>query len=623
MPLPLTRRELLKLGLAAGLTPAARWAPTAPGPWSFAFWSDSHVQRERNGPVCRALVTEIAERIRPAFAVNGGDVTEFGWAAEYDRYARVLAGLPFPVHHVPGNHDVRWAPRGLQIFRERLGPPHRSFRHRGCHFALLDSTVPLSHWGHLESAQLRWLAGELRRVGRQIPVFLFTHHWVGRPNGVDNERALWNVIEPFNVRLIFTGHGHSDLLWEWNGVACTMNRGLYQGSYQSTEIDAAADEVRLSRRTVEEPTLRPIATIPLRAPAGPRRVWAPEGAAEAVPVGTELHRRWARRLGAGVFSHLCLRDGVLYVSAMDGSVHALRAADGAALWTARTGGACHSSPVPDGERVIVGSADGTVYALDARTGRTVWQRPTGGPVYATAAVAGGIAAIASGDGSVYGLEMGDGRARWRFRLPPSPSAFAQSAATTDGERFFVGAWDRHVYALDVATGEPVWRRQATPKSFAYSPAIGSPAVGGGTVFVPSNDNVLHALDAATGQPRWRYTSPGDKVGYSSPALVDGRIFIGCLGDRGEIRCIDADAGHELWTAATGSTIYDSSPAIADGHVGIGSVDGTLWLLAADTGRIVGQHRLPPGLLLASPAAGNRSVYAASYGDTAVALDLPG
>jgi outer membrane protein assembly factor BamB len=243
-------------------------------------------------------------------------------------------------------------------------------------------------------------------------------------------------------------------------------------------------------------------------------------------------------------------------------------------------------------------------------------------VYASAAVAKGIAAIASGDGTVYGLSLADGAVRWRFALPPSPSAFAQSPAGTDGERFFVGAWDRHVYALDAATGALVWRRQGTDRSFAYSPAIGGPAVGGGSVYIPANGNVLHAFDAATGETRWTYSSPGDKVGYSSPTLVGDRIYIGCLGDRGEVRCISAASGREIWVSPTGSTIYDSSPAVADGFVSIGSVDGNLWVLAADDGRMVARHRLPAGHFLSSPAAGDGSVYAGTFSDLVVAVTFP-
>ncbi|HEX2094919.1 MAG TPA: PQQ-binding-like beta-propeller repeat protein [Longimicrobiaceae bacterium] len=676
----ISRRDLLKLGVAAGLAPAFRWLPAAPS-FTFAYFSDTHLGIGRNYDECRALVTEMAGAFRPELAVNGGDVTDYGWAGEYDAYDRVLVGLPFPVHHLPGNHDVRWAPLGLQIFRRRVGPPFRSFDHRGCHFVLLDSTVPLSHWGHFESAQLRWLAADLRRTGRSTPVFLFTHHWTGRPPlMVDNERALYDVIEPYNVRIVFTGHGHADLLWEWDGLTCTMNRGLYQGSYQRVDVDADAGVVRLSRRTTEDREPRLLATVPLRAPREKRPLWAvgvtvaragepvpvrgsgptearwnegewiplPPGGAPTgdLPAGTSVlrlragehgpaseHRvrvrrpesrlqpRWERRLSGGVMSHLLLADGTLYVSAMDGTVNALRAADGRPLWKATTGGYCHSSPVLHGGRIIVGSADGAVHAFRAREGRPLWKRPTGGPVYASAAVAQGVAAIASGDGAVYGLDPESGAVRWRYSLPPGNSAFAQSPAATDGERIFLGAWDTFVYALDAATGELVWRRAGTDRSFAYSPAIGGPVVGGGTVYIPANGNVLHAFDAATGETRWTYTSPGDKVGYSSPALVGDRVYIGCLGDRGEVRCISAADGKEVWTAATGSVIYDSSPAVADGHVSIGSVNGLLSVLSAGTGEIVAQYRLPVGHLLASPAAGGRSVYAASYSDVVMGFDL--
>jgi hypothetical protein len=265
-----TRRDFLKAGVAAALAPVPAFA-LPPRAFSFAFFSDTHLALQgRNERECRAMVEEIASGIRPDFAVNGGDVTDYGWRGEYDGYRRVLEGIRFPVHHIPGNHDVRWSPLGPQIFGRYCGEPFRAFSHKGCRFVLLDSSVPLSHWGHFESGQLRWAERELRRVGRETPVFVFTHHWVGRDRVmVDNENELLRVLEPYNVKLVFNGHGHQDLLWHWNGVAGTMNKGLYQGSYQRVDVDWNAGEVRLSRRTTQAPELRPLLTVPAR-PA-PRR----------------------------------------------------------------------------------------------------------------------------------------------------------------------------------------------------------------------------------------------------------------------------------------------------------------------------------------------------------------
>jgi outer membrane protein assembly factor BamB len=611
----LTRRDLIKLGLASWVVPRL---PRLPGdPWSFVVFSDTHFGVGDNLALNRTMLEEIAE-LRPELVLNAGDVTERGWAEEYDDVDRAFAGLPMRVHMAPGNHDVRWAPLGLQIFADRVGPSQFVFEHRGCVFVQLDSTVPLSHWGHIGGPQRRWLERELARFPADAPLFVFLHHAPGRtPAAVDDDDALGDVLARFNTKVIFTGHGHNDLIWEWRGFTLTMARGLYQGSYLRVDVDADADEIRLSRRTAAAPVARPFATRPLA--QRPHFARAAEHA--QTQVGT-LRPTWHRELNGGVMSHLLLHRDTVYISVMDGSIVALDAASGSERWQAATDGYCHSSPVLADDVIIVGSADAHVYAFDADTGARRWRVATDGPVYASAAVARGTAAIASGDGSVYGIGVADGSPRWRFALPPGPSAFAQSPAATDGERFFIGAWDRHVYALDVATGREVWRYLATPAGFYYSAAIAAPAVAGGRLFIPSNDNVLHAIDPVRGTLLWKQTSSGDKFGYSSPTVVGDRIYIGCLGDNGEVRCLATDDGRELWSTPTGATIYESSPAVVDGHVAIGSVNGTLWLLDANDGTIVDSFRFPPGHFISSPAAGAGHVYAATFSETVAALRIP-
>src|SRR5690606_12973159 len=131
------------------------------------------------------------------------------------------------------------------------------------------------------------------------------------------------------------------------GVTHTMSRGLYQGSYQVAEVDPEAGEVRLSRRTVEQPVAVPFATVPLARNARPV---APADTLRITPASPSggLREVWRQRLGGGVLSHLLLHDGTLYVSAMDGSVSAFDPRDGTLRWRAVTEGYCHSSPVVAG-----------------------------------------------------------------------------------------------------------------------------------------------------------------------------------------------------------------------------------------------------------------------------------
>jgi len=685
MSRPLSRRDVLKTGLAAvaagPVVSAARafgLSPTAPGDgFSFAYFSDTHVALARNIEENRAMLAEI-RAWSPAFAINGGDVTDYGWPGEYDNYKTLVRDLGFPTYENPGNHDVRWSPLGMKVFRKNLGQNFRHVEHEGVSLFVLDSTVPLSHWGHYEKSQLDWLAGELAKGGRTVPVVLASHHWVGRDSVViDNELELLKVIEPYNVKLILTGHGHSDLLWEWGGFTLTQNKGLYQGSWQRVDVDRRAGEVRLSRRSATQ-ALTELIRVPLAPRPDQRPVWAfgataiargesllitggadqvrwPNGTWNAIrPAGipTEgrlrgqhtlavrrgesgpvrafsvhikgpgpLRERWAQPLSGGVMSHLRRHGEDLIISAMDGSVRVMDAATGETRWVSMTQDYCHSSPCVAGDVVVVGSADGNVYGFDLANGATRWRTATEGPVYAGAAIAGDVVGIASGDGSMYGLDRLTGQVRWRTAMPVSNTAFAQSAAATDGTRFFVGAWDSHIYAFTAADGRQVWREPCQPRTFAFSPAIGSPVADAGNVYVVANGNGLFRFDAATGTREWEVAADGDKYGHSGPAVRRGRVFTGGLGDNGHVWCARTVDGAEVWRCATGKVIYDSSPCLGDDWLAIGSVDATLNLIDLVSGALLDQVRLPEGHFLSKPVADRQRVYAATYANIVMAYDV--
>lgn len=320
-------------------------------------------------------------------------------------------------------------------------------------------------------------------------------------------------------------------------------------------------------------------------------------------------------------SQLRLEGERLLVSAMDGTITVFDANDGRQLWRAETGGYCHSSPVVEGDLVVVGSADGSAYGFDLATGERRWSFATAGPVYSSATFAKGVGVIASGDGRVYGFEPATGQVQWTYTLPQSNTAFIQSPGASDGERVYFGAWDNYLYCLDPVSGELLWRAICSDRTFAFSPAIGGPATAPGRVVVPANGNNLYCFDARFGHTIWETVSPGDKFGYSSPRIVGDRIYIGCLGDAGEVRCVDLKTGTIIWTATTGEVIYDSSPAVADGFVSIGSVDALLSVIRAEDGGLVGQYRMPRGHFLSSPAARPGWVYAATYSDWVVAFEV--
>jgi parallel beta-helix repeat protein len=133
---------------------------------------------------------------------------------------------------------------------------------------------------------------------------------------------------------------------------------------------------------------------------------------------------------------------------------------------------------------------------------------------------------------------------------------------------YVGSADGNVYCLDAATGDRIW-------NYTTGSSVGSsPAVADGKVYVGSMspDNNVYCLDAATGDRIWNYTT-GDPV-ESSPAVVDGKVYVGSGDDN--VYCLDALTGALIWNYTTGIGVR-SSPAVADGVVFVGSNDGKVYV----------------------------------------------
>ncbi|QLG60340.1 outer membrane protein assembly factor BamB family protein [Halorarum salinum] len=108
----------------------------------------------------------------------------------------------------------------------------------------------------------------------------------------------------------------------------------------------------------------------------------------------------------------------------------------------------------------------------------------------------------------------------------------------------------------------------------------SPVVGDGIVYVPGSGDpgLIHAIDIETGDQVWQFEPEG--YASSSPALVDGTLYVGTWGKR--FYAIDADSGEEAWSREIGHRFGSSSPVIADGTVYVGTNgDGPLIVSGPD------------------------------------------
>jgi outer membrane protein assembly factor BamB len=602
----------------------------------FIHITDTHLTASGNIDPLKKLVDEIKTMSpRPAFVVDTGDVTEAGRPEEYARFLEGTAGLDVPFYCAPGNHDSRWAPQGKEGFTTAFKKLYQSFDQGGVHFVVLDSTVLLEHWGHFDTAQLKWLESDLKKLKKETPVILFFHHWVGREKPmVDNEEALLRLLAPYNVVAMMVGHGHSDLQWKVNGIQCVMARGLYQGSYHLVEVDSR--EIRILRVRKEDAGKPPAVVATISRNAGPRYhvefLWGDPDlpllerrrplvelqfgksgahdervkAAYSLDGGPQKPMERDKRdresvsfmtefptKGLSAGSHtlrffLTAPDGEVYRRDETFVVERL-SGEPKREWAHSTGDVIQSSPLLAGDTLYATSFDGKVHAINAKTGDRRWTASTRAGIYASPIIEDGTLYVGSTDHWFYAFDAGSGRQIWKY---DSGAPIFATAAVSSGTVCF-GA-NKKIVGLDVATGKERWTQEAG--GFFQSRA----ASADGVFFLGGWDNTLYALDAASGAPKWK-TKMGRAQGgrgpisfyyapaIASPAVGAGRIYV-CTND-GVLHAVNARTGQDDWTARApqgGDTFGYSSPLFANGRIYVGGLgaNGDCYAINASDGSIL-------------------------------------
>ena len=113
---------------------------------------------------------------------------------------------------------------------------------------------------------------------------------------------------------------------------------------------------------------------------------------------------------------------------------------------------------------------------------------------------------------------------------------------------------------------------------------------------------------------WSYTT-GWLVD-SSPAVADGKVYVGSWD--GNVYALNASTGAYLWNYTTGGVV-DSSPAVVGGKVFVGSDDQYVYALNASTGVLVWSY-LAGGAVVSSPAVAYGMVFVGSFDEKVYGLN---
>lgn len=252
-----------------------------------------------------------------------------------------------------------------------------------------------------------------------------------------------------------------------------------------------------------------------------------------------------------------------------------------------------SSPAVVDQVLYIGSGDKCLHAIDTRQGQPLWTFPANSKISSPPAVVNGVVYFGVTDGNFHAVDAATGTNLWKFKTQGNPNNgypkgdVLHAPVVVDGTVYF-GSRDSAVYALDAATGKKKWRRDIMGGN---NWAANSPAVWRTNLFIGSSiTGALVAIDTVSGKQLWQVATYKGLAEYSSPVVAGGVAYFG-IGDvqsrvtepafpkvvTGYVQAVDLATHKELWRLPFDGHVW-SSPAVVEGRIYFGCLDGNVYAL---------------------------------------------
>jgi outer membrane protein assembly factor BamB len=315
------------------------------------------------------------------------------------------------------------------------------------------------------------------------------------------------------------------------------------------------------------------------------------------------------------------------------------------LWTFATGDEIKSSPVVQGNRIVIGSTDGNVYCLD-QNGRQIWKYTAANAIEATALIYGGIVYIGDLSGNLYALRLEDGSLKWRYRT--QGQIMGAPNWWSDGSKSYIliGSYDYFLHCVDVSTGSAVWTYETTNfingavavegnnaifggcdgllhvigitsgkalrEIQVASYIAGSPSLENGIAYIGDYDGYFGSVDYRNGTFGWDWSNETAQISFiASPAISGNRVIIGNR-DR-YMYCFNKNTGELLWKTNTGRQVEASAVVTAD-RVLAANMSGVLMLMDIRDGSVIWSYEIGSAIFSNPSVLQGRIIFGAQDGN---------
>ena len=284
---------------------------------------------------------------------------------------------------------------------------------------------------------------------------------------------------------------------------------------------------------------------------------------------------------------MSVANKVAYVTLSDGSIEALRLADGTPLWQYQPDAQPLQSPVISNgiayfmtinENLNV--PQGSIYAIRISDGKQLWIRTFASLYPGTPDVQQGIILV-SAVNTLYGIRASDGSVAWKYDTGFLPPEYLILGAQ-DG-RAYINSQFGDIDALDTQTGHVIWHYGLDKQHFSLPPQTVN-----GIVYATAQDGTLYAIQATTGRPLWHFNGTTGKNLAGALLTEQGNDVYLSTSD-GTMNTIRVSDGKLLWQYKKDSTIWEA-PVESGNTVYLSSQLGIIDALQVNTGKLLWHYK---------------------------------
>jgi outer membrane protein assembly factor BamB len=335
---------------------------------------------------------------------------------------------------------------------------------------------------------------------------------------------------------------------------------------------------------------------------------------------------WSRGTGGADNQESSLRPalaaGRVFVADSDGTVTAMEADTGKLLWEVDTELPISGGPGAGEGLVAFGTLEGDVVALDAIDGSERWRSAVTSEILSVPAIGGGRVVVHTLDGRIFGLGTDDGSLQWRHdREIPVLTLRGSSSPLILGGQVFVGSESGKLLALGLEEGELEWDINVSIPSGRsdlerMTDIDADPLYYGGALYAASYQGKVIAIGEASGKPFW-----GRDMSVFTNMAANFRQLAVVDADS-QIWALDPDTGAAKWRQEGLMHRRLSGPAIQDGYIVVGDLEGYVHWLSPDDGAIVARTRVGGGPIAAPLLVRDETLYVYAADGELAAIVLP-